>query len=118
MTPVAVPHGPGAAPLTTVGAPQGPALTCPHTSLAICLGDNPAPWQSRLQTLVAPHTVEAEHVACAAATGPLLSLRRAHAEACPALPPPLDATPGAPMTFEGGQAVLTLVAASPPRLTP
>jgi hypothetical protein len=104
--------------LTGKEDPQDPTSTRSRTGYVICLGDNPIFWQSKLQTITALHTMEAEYIAASAAMKSLLFLRRVHEEICTKFDLPYDSKSNISTIFEDNQAALILATTDPPRLTP
>jgi hypothetical protein len=98
--------------------PQDPTSTRSRTGFVICIGDNPIYWSSKLQSLTASSTLEAEYVACSTAMKALVFLREIHIEVCEALQLDYDPVSNISTIFMDNQAALILATTDPPRCTP
>jgi hypothetical protein len=101
--------------------PEDPTSCRSRTGFLVTLGDNPLVWSSKLQSLVAAHTMEAEYIALSEMMKQVIFLRGIHEEIttqCTALKLPAMGKTSITTIFQDNQAARILAATDPPRMTP
>jgi hypothetical protein len=101
--------------------PEDPTSCRSRTGFLVTLGSNPLVWCSKLQTLVAAHTMEAKYIALSEMMKHVLFLRGIHAEItsqCTSLKLPPIGKSEITTVFQDNQAARILAATDLPRMTP
>jgi hypothetical protein len=98
--------------------PQDPSSARSRTGYVLLLCGIPVVWASKMQTLVALSTMEAEYIALSTAMRALLPMRNILFQCLRFLGHPIDASSRISTVFEDNQATKILATTNPPQLTP
>ena len=101
--------------------PTDPTSCRSRTGFLVTLGGNPLVWSSKLQSLVATHTMEAEYIALSDMMKHVIFLRGIHYEItsqCSLLKLPDIGKTEITTVFQDNQAARILATTDPPRMTP
>ena len=101
--------------------PMDPTSCRSRSGFLVTLGGNPLVWSSKLQSLVAAYTMEAEYIALLEMMKHVLFLRGIHQEItsqCTSLNLPPIGNTEITTVFQDNQAACILTSANPPCMTP